>query len=281
MIGQLRGSGLDAVSYGKDIHASRPQKRGFRVLSQAIGRRQTPWRPRRRCVTTRPDGDRKLSMATSMHSGLRLLIYDRSCRGKALRPGLSHAWLAGSWLYRVQRRIDASFGAQNWAEALRWLITFEQETPIAEVQFWGHGKWGCALIDGQRLDRQATQKTHTLYPPLRELHARLIGPQALFWFRTCETFGAKIGHDFCQAFSGLLGCRVAGHTYIIAYYQSGLHALAPGERPNWSPTEGLARGSADDPQQALWSHRKAPNTITCLTGHLPRAMLLECNRSAG
>ena len=36
------------------------------------------------------------------------------------------------------------------------------------------------------------------------------------------------GHDFARAWTDFFGSRAAGHTFIIGYWQSGLHTLAPG-----------------------------------------------------
>jgi hypothetical protein len=69
----------------------------------------------------------------------------------------------------------------------------------------------------------------------------------------------------------MLGARIAGHTYVIAYHQSGLHGIAPGARPNWSVDEGLLEGDARDPQRARWSKPWSPHTITALTGTIPSA----------
>ena len=199
---------------------------------------------------------------------LRLLIYDRTCRGAGLRPGLSHAWRAGSWLYRGLGRFDAARAASCWDEALAWLAALDTAQRIAEIQYWGHGKWGCARIADDVLDRSALQPGHPLRARLVAVRERL-APDALWWFRTCETFGATAGHDFARAWTDFFGAPAAGHTYIIGYYQSGLHRLAPGCAPHWADDEGLERGTAAEPEQALWSERHAPNTITCLQGHLP------------
>jgi hypothetical protein len=56
---------------------------------------------------------------------------------------------------------------------------------------------------------------------------------------------------------------------VLGPYQSGLHTLVPGERPNWSAREGLLEGTAADPRRALWSAPREPNTITCLHGRIP------------
>ena len=84
-------------------------------------------------------------------SGLRLMLYDRSCRGRGLAPGLSHAWSAGGALYRGLGRIDAYHGARSWSEGLDWLVRAAAARPIAEIQFWGHGEWGGLWIDEELL----------------------------------------------------------------------------------------------------------------------------------
>lgn len=199
---------------------------------------------------------------------LRLMIYDATCTGSGVLPGLTHSWIAGALLYRGLRRLDGSRGVTSWEEGLSWLADHALEHPIAEVQFWGHGKWGEARVDGERLDERSLLKGHAHEPLLRRLRARLTD-DALFWFRTCETFGADKGHAFARAFTDFLGCDGAGHTFIIGPWQSGLHRLAPGETPHWSADEGIEAGSTAAPERALWSGPRAPNTITCLHGAVP------------
>lgn len=196
---------------------------------------------------------------------LRLLIYDDSCRGKhRLLPGLTHSWIAGRLLYTSLGRIDRAFAARDWQKALQWLIDVEPHRPISEIQYWGHGKWGKLFIDGQPLDVSALDPKHPYFPLLTQIRARLTGPQALWWFRTCETFGAEAGHRFAQAWTSFFGCRAAGHTYIIGPWQSGLHCLHPGQKPHWSTHEGLEKGSPATPLKARWSKAGEPNTIFCV-----------------
>jgi hypothetical protein len=206
-----------------------------------------------------------------MHAApLRLMIYDRTCTGPRMRPGLSHAWMTGGLLYgHMLRRLHAWHGARTWAEALAWVAQLQPDRPIAEVQFWGHGKWGRAYIERDPLDGSALLPGHPLHASLCAIRERLVGPEALWWFRTCETFGAVPGQDFARRLTDFLGCRAAGHTYIIAGWQSGLHSLRPGEVPLWSVTEGLKAGSPEDPREALWSRRREPNTVHCLSGQVP------------
>lgn len=198
---------------------------------------------------------------------LRLVVYDATQRARPPRA-LGLSWQLGTYLYRGLGRVDAAFGAQSFAEAFHWLGSHERERPIAELQFWGHGRWGRALIEGESLDRRALAEGHALHAGVCAFRERL-SRDALVWFRTCETLGAEPGHDFASALSDFLGASVAGHTFVIGYFQSGLHCLRPGERPSWPASEGLARGTPAAPQAALESGPGRPNTITCLTGSIP------------
>jgi hypothetical protein len=209
-----------------------------------------------------PDVDRDTA------AGARLLVYDRTCAGRIV--GLSTAWSSGSRLYAMLGRIDASLGAASWGEALAWIAAQAKDRPIAEIQYWGHGKWGCALIANDVLDARALAPASPLHAPLCAVRERL-APDALFWFRTCETFGAGRGVDFAQRWTDFLGARAAGHTHVIGLWQSGLHGLGPGRAPDWSAAEGLAEGTPAEPRRARVSLPGAPRTITCFEGAVPAA----------
>lgn len=202
---------------------------------------------------------------------LRLMVYDATKlagRG-AMQTLLTSSWIAGGALYRGLGRLDLSYGATSWTDALAWLAEVERGREIAEVQYWGHGTWGRAVIGkGDFLDRSAVvDEQHPLHQDLKALRARLT-PSSLFWFRTCETFGREEGHAFATSWTRFFGCRAAGHTYVIGPWQSGLHSLRPGEEPGWSKTEGLPHGE-EAPKYALMSSRTAPRTISCLHGAVP------------
>jgi hypothetical protein len=199
--------------------------------------------------------------------GLRLVVYDKSCVG-SWGMGLSRVWSAGRHLYRALGRSDGSRGVGGFDEALGWLAAHRSDEPISEVQFWAHGKWGRLLLQRESFDRAAFAEGHRHRKGLDALRERL-APGALIWFRTCETFGAAPGHDFARALTDFFGCRAAGHTFIIGYWQSGLHQLEPGRAPHWPVNEGLVQGSPDRPEQAAWSTSGSPNTITCWTGRVP------------
>jgi len=202
-----------------------------------------------------------------MSEGLRLVVYDATQRWQ--RPvGLGLSWHYGARLYRALGRIDRAYGARSFADALDWLANYEPSRAIAELQFWGHGKWGKIFIDREALDRHVLSASHVHFSAFNAFKQRL-GLDALLWFRTCETLGAAAGQDFARALGDATGARVAGHTFVIGFFQSGLHSLAPGTAPSWSPREGLASGTADAPESALDSSPVAPHTITCLDGEIP------------
>ena len=200
---------------------------------------------------------------------LRLMVYDDTCRTGAGPLGLTHSWIAGALLYRTLGRLDAWSGARSWEQALSFLVDVEPDREISEIQYWGHGRWGNALLNGEPLDRSSLEIGHKHHELLAAIRARLTGPNALWWFRTCETFGATSGQRFAREWTEFLKCRAAGHTFIIGPWQSGLHSLKPGERPSWSVEEGLLEGTSDTPRKAAWSGPGRPNTISCLRGTIP------------
>jgi hypothetical protein len=197
---------------------------------------------------------------------MRALVYDRTCISRL--GGMSRIWATGASMYRKLRRVDEVIGVDNWDDALAWVAS--RPEPIQELQYWGHGKWGGAYVADDFLGADALEDGHPRRPAMDAVRARL-APDALVWFRTCETFGARRGIEFAERLAGFLGARVAGHTFVIHHYQSGLHGLAPGGRADWSPEEGLAEGTPDEPIRARTSMPWATRTITALVGRVPEA----------
>jgi hypothetical protein len=191
--------------------------------------------------------------------------------GRAIgSPGLSPIWRAGTILHRLTRAADASLGATSWVEALTWAAATSRERgrPIASVQVWGHGGWGSMAIGGTTLDAAALRPDHALAGPLDAFSRALAGPEALFWMRCCSAFGHSVGQRFAEALAVRLGCRVAGHTHIIGFFQSGTHSLRPGEKAGWPADEGV-RKSDGRATGALTSTPGAPNTVSCLSLGFP------------
>jgi hypothetical protein len=196
------------------------------------------------------------------------MVYDRTC--VSLPLPLSHAWRAGSVLYRGLGRLDATFGATSWDEALAWLASHERDRRISEIQYWGHGRWGRVLVAKDVLDATALAPGHPLHRRVAAVKERLVpGGEALVWLRTCEAFGASAGLDFASRLADELGAKVAGHTHIIGALQSGLRGLRPGSSPDWSAEEGIREGTAEAPVRAYRSGPRRPRTITCFAGEVP------------
>jgi hypothetical protein len=206
-------------------------------------------------------------MKSDFDSPLRLIVFDRTAHAR-FRPGLSTLWSLGRTLYRMRREVDAGCAANGWEQALAWLSTHGAPRPISEIQLWSHGKWGNASIGAECLDQRSLVRTSAHFSALEKVRARL-APGALFWFRTCETFGAERGITFAERFAETMGTRVAGHTYVIGLWQSGLHQLDPGAPADWSPEEGLIEGDAHNPLRAKPSLPGEPRTISCFDARLP------------
>lgn len=200
------------------------------------------------------------------------MIYDETCRTSSLRRGpelpigLSHTWQAGGPLYRALDRLDAWRGVKSWAEAFAWLA--ETPEPIREIQYWGHGRRGQVMVAREPLSAESLGPGHPHRADLERVRERL-APGAVWWFRTCDTFGGRSGHAFAQRFADFTGGDVAGFTYVIGVWQSGLHRLSAGCAPSWSDAEGIARGTPERPLRSAWSAPWRPHTITCLDGAIP------------
>lgn len=193
-----------------------------------------------------------------MAEPLRLMIFDATRRADPLTA----TWRVGGPLYRRLGWLDAHRGVPSWEAGLAWLASHDAGRTIAEIQFWGHGRWGSALIGDEVLDTRALVAGSPLRPLLETIRGRL-APGAVWWFRTCETFGTAKGQAFARAWSRFLGARVAGFTHVIGPWQSGLHVLAPDAEPDWSIDEGIRDG------KVMWSRPGLPNTVSCFTGRLP------------
>jgi hypothetical protein len=189
---------------------------------------------------------------------MKLLIFDKTDRL------LSMAWRSGAQLYRRLGRVDATLGVASWAEAFAWIASHHE--PIDELQYWGHGKWGAAMV--ARSDVWNAHPDAALERALDGFRDQL-APDALIWFRTCETFGARAGIDFAERLADRMNARVAGHTHVIGFHQSGLHALSPGIAADWSDAEGLLQGTPDSPERARRSAPWHARTITCFADHIP------------
>jgi hypothetical protein len=199
--------------------------------------------------------------------GHRVLLYDRTCREIAGWLGLSAVWRVGGWWFRARGRFDRMLGIASWTEGLHALADLDPARPLDEVQYWGHGNWGSARAGNERLSVESLRAEHPHRPLLEQVRRRHRDDGGtVWWFRTCETLGREAGHRFARSFATEMNATVAGHTFIIAWAQSGLHCLAPGQEPDWSSQEGLRSDG-----RAQWSRFRGPRTIPFWRQEIPNA----------
>lgn len=202
----------------------------------------------------------------------RLMIYDTTTLKDDTvdlqQGGLTFSWFAGGRLYRWVRWLDKCKGVESWDEALDWLIEQGKKEPISMIQYWGHGYWGRAYIGNKSMKRLNTLEGDPWRLKLEELSG-LMTDDAVWWWRTCQTYGSEYGHRFAKHFTNILNCKTVGHTHIIGFRQSGGQVLMPGEEPKWSVDEGIKERPPGRWPVAKRSSLRAPNTILCLQGFVP------------
>lgn len=135
---------------------------------------------------------------------------------------------------------------------------------IDVMQMWGHGSPGASYIDSIPLTVKALEPNHKLHSVLLALKKRLHS-KSVVWFRQCSIFAGPKGKEFAEKLANFLGCTIAAHTYIIGPFQSGLHTIRPNQKAHWSDAEGLKLDGKG--KSSGWFE---PNTITCLTGTIPK-----------
>jgi hypothetical protein len=177
----------------------------------------------------------------------RVIIYDASGAKPDLE--LSDTWWLGARLFKALRRADHIIEARAWGDVVEGLRQFSR---VDEVQYWGHGSPGNVWLGNERLGA--------------DVLARLPAIGTL-WLRTCSTFHGAAGQTFAEWLAMRTRARVAGHTYIIGPWQSGLRTLRPGAVPDWKMSEGRGRG---DDGRIAWSGPLQPRTVTCLHAEIPR-----------
>jgi len=216
---------------------------------------------------------------------LRVVVWDKTDLGRfrpghdgtggtaRVRLGLSPAWWVGARLHAFARRLEGtelfSRGVASWQEAIQFAVacTSAAQTPLTELQVWGHGGWGFMDLGPTRLDRAALGAGAALAGPLDQLRD-LLADDAQVWLRCCSAFGGRAGRAFAPALARRLNARVVGHTYVIGALQSGTHSLAAGAYPDWPLEEGVEL-EGGEPVRAKGSGPREPRTIGCLRLDLP------------
>jgi hypothetical protein len=193
---------------------------------------------------------------------MKLVIYDKT----DIAGWVRWTWVIGAFLFKLFRRIDDYKGVETWGDAFDWLCS--QKHPIKEIQFWGHGTWGSAIVGLTRL-QNVTMGMGLYEADLVKLREKL-SADSIFWLRSCGCFGDLRGQDFAVRLSKALGCIVVGHTYIIHFWHSGTRVLHPGKMPDWPLDEGVK-----NTEKMRWSGMREPATIIFCRANLPKEYL--CN----
>ena len=158
--------------------------------------------------------------------------------------------------------------SSSWEDALAWLASQAERSVIDEIQYWGHGKWGCARIEGESLDEHSLKSGTRPSRPLRydprvaSLRFSVVVSQLRDLWRRCRPSLRSI----VEQFFWLSHRRTHLHYRTSTKWSS---SPATGEEPHWPREEGLAEGSPEAPIRAKWSHLSAPNTISCFHGSVP------------
>lgn len=202
---------------------------------------------------------------------LRLIVFDGSSVTRRNQPWLVGLWTVWARFLNCLGHIDAFKAAADWRSTFEWLNAVEPSRSIAAIQFWGHGKWGRALIGDDTLTLNIFSPGNPDRNMLQRLRSRFLpNSQTQFWFRTCETFGASAGVLFAKYWARFMSCRAVGHTHIIWLFQGGLSTVRSGEEPSWCASEGIAQGTPDRPARSFWSKPWSPRTVSCFRMH-PKA----------
>lgn len=177
---------------------------------------------------------------------MRLVIWDDN---DGVRLG--NIWEFGArGIYR--HKFDYSMWGYTWDEVCEFLGRFDVGH-FREIQYWGHGKIASAILGGEAM---------------RAKHLRLMGvalkPDGLIWLRCCSVFAGKDGKKFATNAALVSGRAVASYTHKIGYFQSGLHAVRPGEIAWWKDTEGLGKDG-----KLIGSGKNCENTIKFKEQFLP------------
>lgn len=192
---------------------------------------------------------------------IRVMFYDKS---KWAGEVLSSTWFAGGRLYKTFRSLDFCIGVDCWEDAFDWLLSVEKDKKISMIQFWGHGSPGNIFINNEQINTGIIRKDNVYHERALKLKDRL-SDDAVIWLRSCGVFAGPSGHYFAKRWAKFFDCTIAGHTFIVGPFQSGLHTIKPNEEPTWDLKEGF-----DKQGNLLISKLWSPNTIFCLRGDIPK-----------
>lgn len=201
-----------------------------------------------------------------MSNTIRVMFYDKT---RWAGEELVSSWWAGGHVYKFFRKIDICKGVESWEEALDWMLSLDSTKKISMIQFWGHGSPGNVFINGDAINTNVLRSNHPLHLKFQALKKKLTD-QSVIWFRSCTVFQGSKGSFFAKRWAQFFNCKIAGHTFVVGPWQSGLHTLVPDQEPYWPLDEGVAEeGKGWNGSASQMSGPFQTNTIFCLRGDIP------------
>jgi len=182
----------------------------------------------------------------------RIILYDT-----ADTSAVSYTWALGTPFYKAIGACLEFYPVKCWAEATQKVSMY---TGLDEIQFWGHGSPGCALIGKEHLSANDNENFAQAVKQALKLEGAL-------WFRTCASFAGDLGKEFAKSISSNSQRRCAGSTFKIGMFHSGIHSCLPNWDANWLSTEGIDPVTKKPTSSGLGK----PNTILCLQISLPKS----------
>ena len=162
---------------------------------------------------------------TEVRLAMRLFIYDKT------QSWLTASWWFGAALRSLRPGKDVILHVNSWADMVEQLSKLPEKS-VTRVEYWGHGLSSAVECNNDLL----TYKE--VYPLLERVAHVMSGPDALWFWRTCKTFWGVPGFQYASECVRVLGCRVAGFSHKIWWWQSGLRYMGPEDSPEWDHKDG-------------------------------------------
>jgi hypothetical protein len=167
---------------------------------------------------------------------MRVFVYDDT------QGWLSTTFLFGSALRSLRPGKDVILKIRSWDEMIEMLkLAREKHGPAERVEYWGHGASGGVQCNDKWLWGPTMRGSNTVprvCAVLDEVRHILRDENALWWWRTCNTFWGEAGRAFAEMCVDSLGCKTAGFTRVIGPWQSELRIAEPGAKPSWDDAGG-------------------------------------------
>ena len=180
----------------------------------------------------------------------RVFVYDKT------QGWLTSSWWFGSLLRSMRPGKDIVLKVSSWDDMIAQLAALPAGS-VSRVEFWGHGISG-GVKCGTEWAWGPTMQSKDPVRRIAEVLAKvrhILAPDAVWWWRACNTFRGEAGRAFAKMCVTALGCRVAAFTRIIWWWQADLRIATPGADPDWDDSGG---GYSWPWHDSVWCMSKGP-----------------------